>query len=464
MRQLNWCTLLRRVGLAVAASALAATAGTLAAALPVTPVRAAEPPPLSAVTPLAAAADTNGRLQIVMTRPDDVILRDGQLDPDGRFPGWSVVAGQLRSVAAEADGSGRVVQVGFNGAGQIWAAIQDGPGSSGWLGWSAVDGQVSSVALARNGDGRLELFATNSAGTVFHRTQSAAGAVTFGAWNTLPGQLTQVAAETNADGRIELVGLNAAGLVFDQRQSAPNAASWSGWAQVTGFLTSVAVARNGDGRLQLFGTDPTGALVSRAQAQPGGVWAGGWFSVGDGHGGAVAAETDGRVRVFGRDSGGVLATRKQTSPGSGVFTAWSPLIQMRVGPSGGPKRKVLVIPVNWAAGHGTRAAPPTLPIAQVMGLIDNNWWYEVSYGHFPGWQVTGYGPVTIQPPHSESNGSCGDDFTDDVSTGADAAAAQAGIDPSGYTRVYWFTGIGAGCGWSGKWLSDGNRIYINGGL
>ena len=226
------------------------------AAVPYAGRLTAEPPPLSAVTPLAAAPDTTGRLQIIMTRPDDTILRDTQLDPNGRFPGWSEVAGQLRSVASETDGSGRVVQVGFNAAGQIWAAIQDGPGSSGWLGWTAVDGQVRSVALARNADGRLELFATNGAGTVFHRTQTAVGAVTFGPWSTLPGQLTQVAAETNADGRIELIGLNAAGLIFDQRQTAPNAATWSGWQQVPGLLTSVAVARNADGRLQLFGTPP----------------------------------------------------------------------------------------------------------------------------------------------------------------------------------------------------------------
>jgi hypothetical protein len=76
-------------------------------------------------------------------------------------------------VASEIDGSGRVIQVGFNGSGQIFGAIQDGLGSSFWIGWTPIDGTVSSIALAPNANGLLEMFATNMAGTIFHRTQTA---------------------------------------------------------------------------------------------------------------------------------------------------------------------------------------------------------------------------------------------------------------------------------------------------
>ena len=149
----------------------------------------APPPPLAAVSPLAAAVDANGAVQVVMTCGDDVVLRDAQVTQGGRFAGWATAPGLLRSVASETDGSGRVVQVGFNGAGQVWGAIQDVPGGTGWVGWTAIDGIINSVALARNADGRLELFATNGVGTIFHRTQTAVGTVSFGQWSTLPGLL-----------------------------------------------------------------------------------------------------------------------------------------------------------------------------------------------------------------------------------------------------------------------------------
>jgi hypothetical protein len=416
-------------------------------------------PPLAALSPLAAARDNDGRLHAIMVRGDDVILRDRQLTANGDFPGWTVAQGLLRSVAAETDGSGRVVEVGFNGNGNVWAAMQSAPGSTSWSGWNLLDGLITSVGLARNGDGRLELVATNVAGTIFHRTQTAVGTLSFTGWAVLPGLLKQVAAETNGDGRIELVGVNTAGQIFHQSQTAANSQTWTGWVQLAGSLNSIAIARNAGNTLEIFGTDGSGALRAANQTSAGGAAWDALFTIPDGQGGQVAAETnaDGRVEVFGRDSAGVMSFRTQTGPGSLSFTGWLPLSQdvPQPAPIGNP-RNVTVVPVNWVGTASTPASPQTKTLDEITALIDPMLWSEFSYGHWAGWTIAGHAPLTIPAPRVGPSGLCDKRFLDDVTASVGAAGiTTAGPDPV----VYYYTAI-PGCGFSG--YAIGNGVFING--
>ena len=433
----------------------------------------APPSPLAVTTPLAAALDdSTGRLKVILARPgDDAIFRDEQAEPDGPFPGWTPVQGQLRSVAAAMDGSSRIMQVGFNANGNLYGAQQVSPGSTDWTNWTFIDGVVSSVALTANANGLLELFATTSNGSILHRTQTGYGAMSFGAWNTFPGHLTQIAAEKNLNGRIEVVGINSAGEIWHQTQLTVNGTGWSGWTQISGTLTSIAIAANAVGVLEIFGSQPDGQLRCRYQSAPNSSDWSGSFIVPDGHGGPVAAEDnhDGRIELFGRDAAGAIAERIESGTKTNDFGAtWQqPLIQYApTGTPTGSKHKVLVIPVSWAAGHGTPAAPPTRSLGEIMAMVNNKWWSEISYGQFAGWDVHGFGPITIvNTPHLDSDGSCGGDFEDDISEqGEYQAIHTGGLVPTDYeTIIYWFTGIGPGCGWSGQWSSSGH-IFINGGL
>ncbi len=416
-------------------------------------------PPLPALSPIAAARDSAGQLQTIMVRGDDVILRDHQFGANGDFGGWTYAPGLLRSVASETDGSGRVVQVGFNGGGQVWATIQDVPGGTGWVGWTGLDGLITSVALARNADGRLELFATNGSGTIFHRTQTAVGTVSFGGWATFPGLLKQVAAQTNADGRIEVVGVNSAGQIWHQSQTSVNSQTWSGWTQIPGTLGAIAIAGNTNGKLEIVGTDPGGSLFEATQTTAGGSAWDPFVTIPDGHGGPVAAEAgdNGRIVVFGLDGAGVMSYRTQVFAGSPSFTGWLPLTQYVAQPNPiGSPHNVRVVPVNWVASGSTPAAPQTRTLDQITAMIDPNVWNEFSYGQFPGWTVQGYQPLTIDTPRTDPTGGCSRQFEDDIT----ASVGKAGINTGGDPIVYYFTGFGS-CGYGG--YAIGNGVFINGG-
>src|SRR4051794_25699707 len=187
---------------------------------------------LPSFSPIAAALDFTGHMNVIRARSDDVILRDERVASDGnRFPGWHVAPGFLRSVAAERDGSGVIVEAGVNAAGQIFVSKQDHAGGTTWSDWQQLGGGLLSVALARNASGKLELLGSNLYGQVYRSTQTATGTLGWTQWTAMDGPPMQsVAAETNADGRITMVGIGVNRVPAFRSQRTVDSSDWDAWS------------------------------------------------------------------------------------------------------------------------------------------------------------------------------------------------------------------------------------------
>ncbi len=133
-------------------------------------------------------------------------------------------------------------------------------------------------------------------------------------------------------------------------------------------------------------------------------------------------------------------------------------------PSGTALRHLLVLPVNWAAGNGSPAAPQTRTANEIFALVDHNraYYTEVSYGQFPGWHVTGLGGpegLTISPPRMDAGNVCGSLFETDVKNGADAIAQNSGLVLSQFDAVLYYFSAVPQCPWGG--LSSGHSVWLN---
>ncbi len=276
-------------------------------------------------SPIGAARNADGRLELFEASPAQQILHRSQTTPGGAMSSWGQFGGSLQSVAAQTNADGRVELFGLNASQEVWHSWQTAPGGGSWSDWVQLDGGLTSVAAARNADGRLEIFGSGTTGEVWHRRQVRPGSTDWTGWEQLDGALREVAAATNADGRVELFGTTASGTIFHRWQLSPGGA-WSGWEQIDGLLTSIAAARNADGRLEIFGATGAQTVFHRSQVYPGGPL-GGWVQL-DGALTHVAAETnaDGRVELFGTN---VYASgtwhRTQASAGSSTWTPWATL-------------------------------------------------------------------------------------------------------------------------------------------
>lgn len=261
----------------------------------------------------ALAANSDGRMEFVLTDSYDTALNRWQSTPGGsQWTGWNAFNGQVRSLAMEARQDKALDLFGLNKNGDIWHRWQQ---VGGWTNWAQIDGNLKSIAVARAGNGLLELFGTNASGTVFHRSQARVNANEWGSWQAFDGQLVSVAAETNADGRLEVFGVNKQGTVYHQWKQTDG--TWSGWAAFDGNMSSVAVARNGAGRLELFGTSVRGEVFHRYQVAAG--WSR-WVNISHTtrlRSVAADASIDGRVMVVGVSTNGDAFYREQLTGGGG---------------------------------------------------------------------------------------------------------------------------------------------------
>jgi hypothetical protein len=420
--------------------------------------------PLPVFSPIAAAVDFTGHLDLVRVRNDGVVLRDEQVASNGaRFPGWRVTYARLMSVAAELDGSGVVVEAGIDSAGEVFTSRQDHFGSTTYVDWQLTDGNLMSIAAARNANGTIELLGTDVYGSVFHRTQTAPGSLGWTPWARLDGlPMRSVAAEANADGRITMVGVTSGGAPFYRTQQAPDSAVWEQWAPLPGErLTSIAVAKGRDDRLKAFGIDGLGHLRSVTQTAPGAAtWDPDWDLKVDGHFGTIAAQSDanGSIVLFGNDGSGVMSYRFDT------IDVWFLLIQyaVHVDPSV-PKRKALVIPVVWAAGNGLPDGVPVHSVEEIVPMINgDHWWSEVSYGHFPDWEVGAVlQTVAILAPQP-SLGLCSGAFYSEIASRVDPIAAARDRNVANYDAVlYYLPHIDACNPVAGRAI--GKSAFVNGG-
>lgn len=196
-----------------------------------------------AVTSAAVARNGDGRLEVfgvnedgkAWNRWETVAGSDSWTNwsPFSYYPGT-----RLRSIAAETNGGGQIEVVALTYDNQIYQ-IRQLPGG-GWSGWSVISGQLKSVAMTRLNDGRLALVGANAAGQVWSAEEATS---TPGSWNpwvelSLAGaKLRSMAAETNVDGRVEVFGVDDSGNVWRRPQLA-GGVTWSAWSKLIDGATS----------------------------------------------------------------------------------------------------------------------------------------------------------------------------------------------------------------------------------
>jgi hypothetical protein len=139
-------------------------------------------------------------------------------------------------------------------------------------------------------------------------------------------------------------------------------------------------------------------------------------------------------------------------------------------------RTALVVFVEWLATPGTGDAGAKLDMTldqarERVNTANNPWFHDVSGGLFDGFVTDFGGPVLIvAPPFDQDRyGFCGSAFVETLSSRADAAIRERGIEPSSYsTVIYKFGGQLRHCGWNGKYVarasgsSRPDRVFING--
>lgn len=432
-------------------------------------------------SPVAATRDPAGRLNVIRTRGDGVILRDQMATPGSRFLGWRASSGPaLLAMAAESD-TFVAVEAGLDASGNIYVSRQNNAGSDQWTAWQQLlDLQLTSIALARNADGRLEMIGTLFSGSVIRRTQVAAGSVDaaagWGPWRVLDGELMQsVAAEINSDGRITIVGIGrsgaSTGLPFVRTQTAVNSTSWWQWTPLPGgplpggaHLNSIAIAKSNDDKLKVFGIDDAGRLLLIREATFDATsWDPSWFVAQDGHGGAIAAQSDanGTIHLFGNDGAGTLSYR--TGSIDDVYGSWRPLNQyLPAIDFSVPKLKALVIRVEWP---GRFQGPNGRGLSELTQMVNSDqYWPEVSYGGRPDFTVSTVGQMVAIPAPSASLTPCSAEYYRAISSVVDPIAANRSRDPNLFDKVLYYLPNLPECtalGVVGRGEVGGKRAWVN---
>ncbi len=190
-----------------------------------------------------AVTKENGKLYIFGTNAQGALWgRSEIVAGSGAFTSWIPISGVpvLRAVAAESTIAGNVQLFGLGRTGDIWhcwtIATNCAP-----AGWSLLDGQLKTIAAARNATGAVAIFGVNAQNQLWRRDSVPGVVNVWLPWEQLDvpanvGTLRSVAAEANADGRIELVAVNLAGQVWRRSQVGPGTSTYTAWTQLDGLL------------------------------------------------------------------------------------------------------------------------------------------------------------------------------------------------------------------------------------
>ncbi|WP_405093161.1 TIGR03767 family metallophosphoesterase [Micromonospora sp. NBC_01392] len=280
-------------------------------------------------SPLAAAPNTSGVLELVAVNRRDEVVHATQTS--GGWSPWAQFDGALRSVSAVQTAALTTQIFGINRRGELFSRAQRTTG--GWNGWVKIDSvPLTSVAAGCNGDGRLELIATDIDGQIWQTTHTSPTDITWKPWVRFDGELRQVAMTRLKDKRLALFGVNAAGKVWHRWQQPTG--GWSSWIDLSlgTPVASIAAATNSDGRLELFGVDRTGAILHRYHTSATNPTWTSWEHFGGSIGAmshlAASTTTAGvmevyateRTRVEGTSELGAVWRRYQTSSG---WSAWT---------------------------------------------------------------------------------------------------------------------------------------------
>jgi len=204
---------------------------------------------------------------------------------------------------------------------EVWVASNT---TGAWSAFSPLTGNIGGApAVATNYDGRLEVFVRGSDNQLWHQWQWTGGA--WSGFAPMTGSMTDSpAVASNADGRLEVFVRGGDGQLWHQWQVTPGG-GWSGFWPMAGQMTgSPAVARNGDGRLEVFVRGQDGELWHQWQVTPNGGWSG--FVPMQGQitdSPAVTAYADGRLAAFVRGQDGQLWYQEQAVAGG--WTGFAPL-------------------------------------------------------------------------------------------------------------------------------------------
>jgi len=277
---------------------------------------------------IAAALNSDGRLQAFVRASDNSLQTIAQTTPNGSWSSWVSPGGVLGSdptVAANNDGRLQVFALGSDNA--MWTNAQTSPGGS-WSGWQFLGGSlIGDPAAARDGKGNLEVLSVGADRQLWINAQTSPGG-NWSGWTPLGGAVVHnPALIANQNGRLQAFVVGAYdNAIWTNAQTSPGG-PWSGWTNLGGTFGGDPVAAiNQDGRLQVFGTGTDNALWTASQATPDGSWSS--FTSLSGviaSSPAVSMNLDGRLEVFARGFyDNALWHLSQTTPG-GPWSGWATL-------------------------------------------------------------------------------------------------------------------------------------------
>ncbi|WP_329528181.1 TIGR03767 family metallophosphoesterase [Streptomyces sp. NBC_01462] len=291
-------------------------------------------------SPIAAARNKDGRLELFGTDAQGNLWNTGQQSTGGALRSWTKLAGGpgWMSVTAGSHQDGRVEVFAIDQNGYVTRRAQTSAGGSTYTSPQQFDSAFTSATAVQDQWGGLQVYATRGDNTIRHRWQDFLNDDTasngwFTPWTQLGGTAIQLAVETGSDGRAVLVAIKEDGLLIQRRMNVANAqteSEWGGVLPLDGILDSVDMARNLDGRLAIFGTNPDGMLWRRFETAPAaGTWQS-WAQVPTQFGTTtlrmrhVCAERNGAgtIELFAVDDTGTLYHCTQTGPGSTTWSAW----------------------------------------------------------------------------------------------------------------------------------------------
>lgn len=233
-------------------------------------------------SPLAAASNADGRLEVFGRGTDNRIWRLAQKDlaRPHEFSGWELMPGDqtFNGAPAVVRNHFKKLEVFARGRdGAIWHRWQNDPnvGSAAqWSPWNSFGGVLTSdPTLAQNHDGRLEVFAVGSDGRVYHIYQrwfDAFGAPWSG-WEALGSRrfAGRIAAERDGSGCLWAYARSRDdSTIWRCRQTSPSG-PWSDWSPTHGNGDEPALGRNNDGRLEAFVRGLDGKIWHEWQGAPG---------------------------------------------------------------------------------------------------------------------------------------------------------------------------------------------------
>lgn len=248
------------------------------------------------LTPVTVAAQKDGRLQVFAVGRDRKVHTRVQLRPNGGWGRWTVMAGYrgfpaATPLAVAANKDGRLQLLGVGGDGRIRSRAQRAANGA-WGSWTTWTGYgafppTTPVSAVLNKDGRMQAFAVGAGGRVYTRVQRKPGAgfaryVAWTGYDAFPRR-TLITPAMHRDGRLQVFGVGGGGRVWTRMQSKANGSwgTWTAWGSYDAFAprTPVVVRMRADGRLQAFVVGGGGRMYTRYQKDPNKSWVE-WFAWG----------------------------------------------------------------------------------------------------------------------------------------------------------------------------------------